>query len=113
MDKKIESFLLKSNEVKKVLDENLVPTNYQFSYFEMDREEFLDVFGIRLEISESRLDGKGMGNPVFGLRILVENVLKSTSDENILCICVKMENEIDSMAFYCNVSLTELYGYIK
>jgi hypothetical protein len=113
MEKKIRDFLKGTIEVKKVLDEYYASNDYSFSYFEIDREEFLDVFQIRLVISESEPNGKGIGNTVKGLRTLVEKSKKSKSNDKILCVSIKGNHNHKNLSIYCDVMLTEFYGFIQ
>lgn len=109
MEENIKYYLQHSNIIKKIL-KDLDSAEYPFSYFEMEREEFLDVFETRLEISEGKHDKRNNGIEVKGLRGLVENAKKSKDSGKVLCISVN--NNSTEILIYTNVSMTETYGFI-
>ena len=103
----IINFLNNSKVVHDLISNLFGTSDYKFDFFEMDREEFLDVFETRLKINEEQNKKNALKNDNSALRSLIENY-KYSNDSKILCILIEDIN----FPIYTNLTLTKIYGYI-
>ncbi len=100
LDKKIEKFIIDFYQNEKFV----LQDNAEIKIYKMERDYFLDVFGVRFEIS---LD---LNKPIKGLKETLD-IIQNISDKQIAYITVKTISQ--DMIIYTDLDIEKVYGIIN
>lgn len=111
MNEQVKKLLI-SSDIDKDIRDRIIAKGFKMSRsFEMSREDFLDVYTTRLEISEGKHDRRSKGIEVKGLRSLVETFSKSDAD-SITIFGIDIDEDYKRVDIFTDSLFTILYGYI-